>query len=200
MKLCITAPSNPVRKEADSMRPGALAAKPAQRSQRGRVADPAAACGLDDVELVVMGSLMAPMSFYRAQGVSFEYEPPRPHGQVLELMQTCDALVLPSIVEGRALVQQEAMANGMPLIITKNTGGEDLIVPGETGFLVPIRSPEMIAEKVAWLADHREALPAMRVAAVKKAEEYPWLRYRQRVVSALTATLDESRKPEVARA
>ena len=41
-------------------------------------------------------------------------------------MQDCDVLVLLSLVEGRALVQQEAMANGLPLIITENTGGEDL--------------------------------------------------------------------------
>ena len=38
-------------------------------------------------------------------------------------------------------------------------------MPGETGFPVPIRSPEKIAEKIAWLADHREALPDMRIAA-----------------------------------
>ncbi len=35
-------------------------------------------------------------------------------------MQSCDVLVLPSIVEGRALVQQEAMACGLPVIATKN--------------------------------------------------------------------------------
>ena len=172
-------------------------------TQRKGLADVFAAMQLlkrPDVELVVMGSPIAPMEFYRSQYRDFTYMSTRPHREVLGLMRDCDVLVLPSLVEGRALVQQEAMANGLPLIITENTGGEDLIVPGETGFLVPIRSPEAIAEKIAWLADHREALPDMRVAAVKKAEEYPWLRYRQRILSALTAALDESPKPEVARA
>ena len=37
-------------------------------------------------------------------------------------MNEHDVLVLPSIIEGRALVQQEALANGLPLIITPNTG------------------------------------------------------------------------------
>jgi glycosyltransferase involved in cell wall biosynthesis len=77
------------------------------------------------------------------------------------------------------------MANGLPLIITPNTGGEDLIVPGETGFLVPIRRPDAIAEKIAWLADHRDALPQMRLAAVRKAEEYPWARYQRLILAAL---------------
>ena len=172
-------------------------------TQRKGLADVFAAMKLlkrADVELVVMGSPIAPMEFYRGQYPDFTYMNTRPHRDVLELMRDCDVLVLPSLAEGRALVQQEAMANGLPLIITENTGGEDLIVPGETGFLVPIRNPEAIAEKIAWLADHREALPDMRVAAVKKAEEYPWLRYRNRVLSALTAALDESPKTEAARA
>ena len=102
----------------------------------------------NSVELVVMGSLLETMSFYRDQLPQFIYEPGRPHSGVLELMRNCDVLCLPSVVEGRALVMQEAMSQGLPLIITPNTGGEDLIIEGKTGFLVPIRSPEAIAEKI----------------------------------------------------
>jgi glycosyltransferase involved in cell wall biosynthesis len=172
-------------------------------TQRKGLADVFAAMKLlkrADVELVVMGSLIASMDFYRGQFADFTYMDTRPHREVLELMRSCDVLVLPSLVEGRALVQQEALANGLPLIITENTGGEDLIVPGETGFIVPIRSPEAIADKIAWLADHGEALPDMRVAAVKKAEEYPWTRYRNRILTALTAALDKCPETEEARA
>jgi glycosyltransferase involved in cell wall biosynthesis len=161
-------------------------------TQRKGLADVFAAMKLlkrQDVELIVMGSPIAPIEFYRNQYSNFTYLSTRPHREVLELMQSCDVLVLPSLAEGRALVQQEALANGLPLIITENTGGEDLIVPGETGFLVPIRSPEMIAEKISWLADHRDALPHMRQAAIKKAEEYPWQRYTDRVLSALNSAL-----------
>lgn len=168
-------------------------------TQRKGLADVFAAMKLlrrSDVELVVMGSLLAPMEFYRSQLADFTYMTTRPHRDVLELMRSCDVLVLPSLAEGRALVQQEAMANGLPLIITENTGGEDLIVEGETGFLVPIRSPEKIAEKIAWLADHRETLSHMSAAAVAKAAEYPWSRYRSQILSAVTASLDESRKTE----
>ena len=56
-------------------------------------------------------------------------------------MRSCDLLVLPSIVEGRALVLQEAMACGLAMIATPNAGAEDLIVEGETGFLVPVGAP-----------------------------------------------------------
>ncbi len=167
-------------------------------TQRKGLADVFAAMKLlkrQDVELIVMGSAIAPMEFYRSQYQDFTYMSTRPHREVLQLMQSCDVLVLPSLAEGRALVQQEALANGLPLIITENTGGEDLIVPGETGFLVPIRSPEKIAEKISWLADNRDSLPDMRLAAVKKADEYPWQRYTDRILSALTSSLSGDSMP-----
>jgi glycosyltransferase involved in cell wall biosynthesis len=142
-----------------------------------------------DVELVVMGAAIAPLTFYREQLSNFRYEPPRSHGEVLALMQNCDVFVLPSIVEGRALVQQEAMACGLPLIVTPNAGGEDLIEEGHTGFLVPIRSPEAMAEKLAWLADHREALPRMSAAAQAKARNYTWPAYGEKVLHTVRTAL-----------
>lgn len=138
-----------------------------------------------DVRLVVMGSLKASMEFYFSQYPDFQYEEPRPHAEVLELMRRCDVLVLPSLVEGRAQVQQEAMACCLPLIVTPNAGGEDLIGEGETGFLVPIRSPESLAEKIAWCADNRIAVRQMGEAARKKAMTYTWERYSGKIIEAI---------------
>jgi glycosyltransferase involved in cell wall biosynthesis len=168
-------------------------------TQRKGLADVFAAMKMlnrQDVELIVMGSPIAPMEFYRSQYRDFTYMSTRPHHEVLQLMQSCDVLVLPSIAEGRALVQQEAMANGLPLIVTENAGGADLVVEGETGFLVPIRSPDKIAEKISWLADHRESWPEMRVAAIRKAGEYPWRRYTERIIGSLCASMTGIRKTE----
>jgi glycosyltransferase involved in cell wall biosynthesis len=138
-----------------------------------------------NVELVVMGSLLAPMEFYRKELPDFTHESGRPHDQVLALMRSCDVLCLPSIVEGRALVLQEAMSQGLPLLITPNTGGEDLIEEGRTGFLIPIRCPELLAEKIAWCADHGDAVREMGRAARMKASQYTWHRYGATVVAAI---------------
>lgn len=138
-----------------------------------------------DVELVVMGMPQAPMEFYRKEYGAFTYEPGRPHAEVLELMRSCDIFCLPSIVEGRALVMQEAMSQGLPLIITPNTGGEDLINEGVTGFLVPIRRPDRIAESICWLADHRRELRDMSQAARAKAAALTWEKYGQTVARAI---------------
>lgn len=157
-------------------------------TQRKGLADLFAAMklvGAKDAELVVMGSPILPMSFYRSEFAGFVYEPPRAHADVLRLMQSCDVLVLPSIVEGRALVQQEAMACGLPLIATRNAGGEDLIVEGKTGFLVPTGAPAAMAEKIVWFQQNRAQLPAMSAAARAKAAELTWPDYGAKILHAI---------------
>jgi glycosyltransferase involved in cell wall biosynthesis len=193
-KKCLVAPfGSPIsepRAFADEMRKetpvrflfaGAL-------TQRKGLADLFAAMKLvggKGAELVVMGSLVLPMRFYRNEFADFVYEPPRAHSAVLRLMRSCDVLVLPSIVEGRALVQQEAMASGLPLIATRNAGGEDLIVEGKTGFLVPPGAPTAIAEKIEWFLENRDQLPAMSMAARAKAAELTWPAYGEKILHAI---------------
>jgi glycosyltransferase involved in cell wall biosynthesis len=157
-------------------------------SQRKGLGDLFAAMRLlkrNDVELVVMGAPQAPMEFYLQEFNGFVHERGRFHADVLELMRSCDVFCLPSIVEGRALVMQEAMSQGLPLIITRNTGGEDLIEEGVTGFLVPIRQAEQIAEKISWFADHRDRLPDMSRAAQRKAAQLTWEGYGQTIARAI---------------
>jgi glycosyltransferase involved in cell wall biosynthesis len=139
----------------------------------------------DNIQLVVMGSLLAGEDFYRKQCPGFIYEPGRSHEQVLALMRSCDVLCLPSIVEGRALVMQEAMSQGLPIIITGNTGGADLIIEGETGFLVPIRSPEAIAGKLSLLAKDRSLIKSMGEKARLHALKYTWGNYSKKVIDSL---------------
>ena len=141
------------------------------------------------LELHVLGSPLAPMPFYRRHGPDFVYHPPRARSEVLELMRQCDVFCLPTILEGRALVQLEALGCGLPLIVTPNAGGEDLIDEGRTGFLVPIRSPEAIADRLQWFLDHRAALPSMRDACRARAEDVSWEAYRRAASETLRALL-----------
>jgi glycosyltransferase involved in cell wall biosynthesis len=158
-------------------------------SQRKGLADVFAALRLlqcpKDVELVLLGRANAPWDFYRAQNVPFTYEPPRSNEAVLALMATCDALVLPSLVEGRAIVQLEALSRGLFLLVTRNAGGEDLVTAGKTGWLVPVRDPAALANKINWLREHRSDLPNLRAGCRARAEKTSWAIYRQRLLAAL---------------
>lgn len=141
--------------------------------------------GRSDVELVVLGTPLLPLAFYRQEYPSFRYEPTRPAGQVLALMLSCDVLVLPSIVEGRALVQMEALSCGLPIVVTPNAGAEDLVEPGRTGFLIPIRAPEALAERIDWIADHRDWANDIRPSILEKARQSSWQRYSDKVLSVV---------------
>lgn len=105
------------------------------------------------------------------------------HERLLAEMSRHDVLVLPSLHEGFGLVILEAMAQGTPVITTPHTGGADVIENGVDGFIVPIRSSDAIAEKLAWLAQDRHRREAMSAAARAKARAFSWQIYRERIVA-----------------
>ncbi|HUZ04871.1 MAG TPA: glycosyltransferase, partial [Acidobacteriaceae bacterium] len=88
-----------------------------------------------------------------------------PRSQLASYLSTSDVLVLPSIEEGLALVQGEAMACGCPVIATPNSGSEDLFTNGKEGFIVPIRDANGIADRLQLLADDFQLRQQMRAAA-----------------------------------
>ena len=60
--------------------------------------------------------------------------------------QTSDLLLFPSVEDGFAQVVAEALACGLPVVTTPNTGASDLIRSGENGEVVPIREPQALAQ------------------------------------------------------
>jgi alpha-maltose-1-phosphate synthase len=91
--------------------------------------------------------------------------------------------VLASVHDGFGMVQAEAMACGLPVISTTNTGAPDLFTDGVEGFIVPIRSPDAIRQKVLLLYDHPELQAEMSKAALRRmAEIGGWREYGDRTV------------------
>ena len=93
-------------------------------------------------------------------------------------------LVLPSVEEGLALVQAQGMACGLPVIATTNTGAQDLFTDGQEGFIVPIRSPEAIRERLQWMLDNPLERDAMAAAALQRVNSIGgWDDYGQRCLA-----------------
>ena len=63
------------------------------------------------------------------------------------------------------MVQAQAMACGLPVICTTNTGGADLVREGRDGFILPIRDVEAIKEKILYFYENPEACTAMGESA-----------------------------------
>jgi glycosyltransferase involved in cell wall biosynthesis len=80
-----------------------------------------------------------------------EWAPGLPHAALSERLRSADLYVLPSLEEGLARSITEALACGLPAIVTPNTGVADFIREGENGSVVPIRNPQAIADAIlAW--------------------------------------------------
>jgi glycosyltransferase involved in cell wall biosynthesis len=104
-------------------------------------------------------------------------------------MREADLLVLPSLAEGFGLVIGEAMACGVPVLATTNTGGPELIEDGREGWCIPPHEVDPLAERIEWGHAHRDALSEMGKRARLKAERWTWSTYRRRLVEEISAHL-----------
>jgi len=82
-------------------------------------------------------------------------------------MAAMDCFVLPSQAEGISNTLLEAMASGLPVVATDVGGNSELVVDGETGWLVPPQDPVALAGAMARLAD--DASMRQRMAAAARA-------------------------------
>ncbi|MFZ2276149.1 MAG: glycosyltransferase family 4 protein [Prosthecobacter sp.] len=103
------------------------------------------------------------------------------HHEVLAEMCKHDVLVLPTLYEGLALVLLEAMSCGLTVITTENSGLAGLIEDGREGFLVPLRDPGAIRDRLRRLADIPVLLQSMRRAALDWSHGHSWQRYREQL-------------------
>jgi glycosyltransferase involved in cell wall biosynthesis len=71
-----------------------------------------------------------------------------PHHELAEHLRQADIFVLPSLEEGMVLSAVEAMGCGLPVILTPNCGANDLVEPGVSGEVVPIRDPQATADAI----------------------------------------------------
>ena len=74
--------------------------------------------------------------------------PHMPHHELAEQLRLADIFVLPSLEEGMVLTAVEAMGCGLPAILTPNCGANDLVEPGVSGEVVPIRDPQATADAI----------------------------------------------------
>ena len=105
-----------------------------------------------------------------------------PHAEILGEMQNHDVFVFPSLFEGMALVTGEALSQGLPVITTPNSGGADILRDAVDGWIVPIRNPAAITERLLQLHDDRTLLKQMSDSARQRAAQLDWQGYKDRTI------------------
>jgi len=116
-----------------------------------------------------------------------------PQDKLAAVMSRSHVMVMPSIEEGLALVQAQALACGCPVVCSEASGGTELLTDGVEGFVVPIRDPEAIAERLQRLADDPELQTTMREAAITRVRSMGgWADYGERWEALLQELLGRS--------
>jgi starch synthase len=97
-----------------------------------------------------------------------------------------DVFVLPSLIEGFGLTALEAMACGVPVIVSENTFGTDVVLDGYNGYVVPIRDVDAIVDRVRTLRNNESLRSTMGLNARATAEQYSWEAFGRRLLALIT--------------
>ena len=80
------------------------------------------------------------------------------------------------------MVQAQAMACGLPVICTTNTGGDEILDDGKSGFVLPIRKVDKLKEKLIYFYENRDMISVMGNNAYEKAtHSLSWSNYGDKI-------------------
>jgi len=90
---------------------------------------------------------------------------------VPDLLSRIDFFVLPSLWEGLPISLLEASASKLPVIATKVSGSEEVVIDGKTGILVPPGDPSALSLAITWMIENRKKAKAMGDEGRKRVKE-----------------------------
>lgn len=107
-----------------------------------------------------------------------------PRDRVLKAYRGSDIFFSPASVEGFAIVNLEAMASGLPCVVTDAPGNRDSIVHGWNGYIVPVGSKNRMAEALIDLLSNDERRQAFSNASMKYVKQYEWTKVANKYIEA----------------
>lgn len=110
------------------------------------------------------------------------------HADVPARMAAADVFVFPSLFEGSAVVTYEALACGLPSVVTPGAGS--VVRDGIEGFVVPPRDVEALADRMERLGTNPELRAAIARSARERALAFDWPRYHTAVVEAARLAIE----------
>ena len=141
---------------------------------------------LPNSELWFVGTINNDMQsfIHRYKDERIKYFGSKPQASLNWYYSQADVFCLFSLEEGLAMVQAQAMACGLPIICTTNTGGEDLVQEGESGFVLKIMDLDALKSKISFLFENSEVRKEMGIASTKRVKyAFSWDNYGENIIS-----------------
>jgi glycosyltransferase involved in cell wall biosynthesis len=104
-------------------------------------------------------------------------------------LRRADCLVLPSRNDSYGLVVPEALAAGIPVLVSRMVGAGELVRPGENGWIVPVEDVPALAARMLACARDPAAVRAMAPACRRSAESATWPAYHRRFAELIRGLL-----------
>ena len=114
-------------------------------------------------------------------------------GDPLKNFQNADLFVLPSLHESFGLVVLEAMASGLPVIVTDQVGALDYVVDGENGFVVSAGSVEQLADKIKFFDSSRDQCITFGEKSISLIRQLNWPIISSNLALSIENSFDETR-------
>jgi glycosyltransferase involved in cell wall biosynthesis len=111
------------------------------------------------------------------------------HADMPARLASADVFVFPSLFEGSAVVTYEALACGLPSVVTPNAGS--VVRDGIEGFVVPCCEVDSLAERMAQLGTDPALRFRMGKAARARALAFDWPRYHDGLIAAVDDVLQD---------
>jgi glycosyltransferase involved in cell wall biosynthesis len=129
---------------------------------------------LPNAELVFAGTLRKEMMplLARYEGW-FRYAGPLDKASLVRSYQDSSVVVLPSVEDGFGLVVSEALACGIPVIVTEHVGARDIVRSGYNGFVVPPRNVDAVADAIGTLHSSPQLQQRLRDGAIASRTTFP---------------------------
>jgi len=140
---------------------------------------------MGQVEFRMVGSLEIQSHARKLLDSALVLTGPVPRSEIQQHFAWADVFLLPSLCEGSATVVYEALAAGLPVVCTPNTGS--VVRDGVDGFIVPIRDVQAIVAALMKFVSNPQALQIMGTNSKLRAAEYTLDHYQQRLTDALSS-------------
>jgi glycosyltransferase involved in cell wall biosynthesis len=143
----------------------------------------------EPVEFTIAGPLGIRKEALADSPINVKWLGPISRDQTSNLYDTSNVFVLPTLSDGFAITQLEAMAHGLPVIVTPNCGR--VVEDGDTGFVIPPRDSQALARAIMKFVQSNNFVQAMSARCIRASKVFSVDTYSHGLVEIIDRNLEK---------